>query len=153
MSLQKIYTAHDFTAQGLPLIATTIYLAMHAPYSTWLNGNFTSLVGYAFNSTVLFLWNNIGNNVNMWTWGTVHLLFVPSLLYAVLDAPYGSFGSIPFNGGSHMIGVAGVPSLDLQVPLSPATTSSVLKEISSPSTNQFYGVFAGGQSENFTSTF
>ena len=151
-SFQKIYTGKSFFAQGLPIIATTIYLAEHDPNSTWFNGNFTNLVRTAFSQAVAFLESNINKNVSSWTWGTVHDLYIPSFL-SFLGVNVGSYGPAPYKGGSHTVSVAGVSSLQLSVPLSPATTSSVLKEISSPIMNQFYGVFAGGLSENYTSYY
>ena len=151
-SFQKIYSGKSFSAQGLPVIATTIYLAEHDPNSPWFNGNFTKLAREAFTQAVSFLQTNINTNVSDWTWGTVHELYIPSFL-SFLGVNEGSYGPVPYKGGSHTVSVAGVSSLQLSVPLSPATTSSVLKEISSPAMNQFYGVFAGGLSENYTSYY
>jgi len=149
LGFQQVYNKDSFTAEGIPDVTTLIYLAEHEPDSSWFNGSFSNLVLKGFKLSVAFLENNIGSNVSNWTWGAVHDIEFPNLF----GIPSGNYGPIPFKGGSHTVSVAGVPSIDFSVPMSPATTSSVVKEISSPATQQFYGVFPGGPSENFTSYY
>jgi len=148
MSFEQIYQSHSFSSEGIPTVTTLIYLAEKQPDSPWLNGNFTTLVRQAFPLAITFLEQNIGKNESTWTWGTVHEIEFPNLFG--LPANY---GPIPFKGGSHTVSVAGVPSIDFHVPLSTATTSSVVKEISSPASGLFLGVFPGGPSENFSSPY
>ena len=149
LGFQQVYNKNTFTAEGIPDVTTLIYLAEHDPNSSWFNGNFSILVQKGFKLAVAFLENNIGPNVANWTWGKVHDIEFPNLF----GIPSGNYGPIPFKGGSHTVSVAGVSSIDFSVPMSPATTSSVVKEISSPGTQQFYGVFPGGPSENLTSYY
>ena len=144
MSFQRIYSQNGFNAEGIPTVSTLIYLAENHMNSAWLNGNFTELVREAFPAAVSFLLKNIGPNVSSWQWGVVHQLEIPNLA----GLPQGNFGPIPYKGGSHTVSVAGVGSIDFSVPMSPATTSSVLKEISSPGTGTFLGVTPGGPSES-----
>ena len=149
IGFQQVYNKYSFSAEGIPDVTSLIYLAEHDPSSSWFNGSFSNLVLKGFKLAVGFLEQNLGSNVSGWTWGAVHDIEFPNL-FGISTANY---GPIPFKGGSHTVSVAGVSSIDFSVPMSPATTSSVVKEISSPGTKQFYGVFPGGPSENFTSYY
>lgn len=149
LGFQAVYNKDSFTAEGIPDVTTLIYLAEHDPNSSWFNGNFSNLVINGFPLAVNFLEQNLGQNVSNWTWGKVHQIEFPNLF----GIPSGNYGPIPYKGGSHTVSVAGVGSIEFSVPLSPATTSSVVKEISSPGSSQFYGVFPGGPSENLTSYY
>ena len=78
----------------------------------------------------------------------MHQLKIPSL--TGLSAL--SIGPVPLWGDDYTVSVAGIPML-LQVPEPYATVGSSLREVSSPGTNLFYGVFPGGPSEDVLSDY
>ncbi|MDG6922173.1 MAG: penicillin acylase family protein, partial [Nitrososphaerota archaeon] len=115
--------------------------------SQWFNGNFTSLVRDSFQSEVGLLSQKLGP-VDNWTWGGVHKVEISSMTgLAAL-----SIGPIPIWGDDHTVSVGGVPAL-LQVPEAYVSVGSSLRQVSSPGTGQFYGVFPGGPSENVLSYY
>lgn len=148
MTFDSFYSQHNLTDSPEPFITTEIYIVQHDQNSPWLNGNFTSLVRSAFTKEVAFLWDNLGNNVSSWTWGSVHYLHIasPTGLDALSIQPF------PIWGGSHTVSVGTVP-LDLKVPEPYVTVGSSLRTIASPGTHEFYGVFPGGPSENVLSYY
>lgn len=142
MTYGNIYSQHNLTGSPEPFITSEIYLVQHNPDSSWLNGNFTSLVRSAFSKEVAFLSDHLGN-VSSWTWGKVHMLEIasPTGLVALSIAPF------PIWGGSHTVSVGSVPR-DLMIPEPYVTVGSSLRTVASPGTGQFYGVIPGGPSEN-----
>ncbi|MDG6995821.1 MAG: penicillin acylase family protein [Nitrososphaerota archaeon] len=146
-SFDRIYAQNNLTGLPSPFTSTLIYLAETNQSSQWFNGNFTSLVRDSFQSEVGLLSQKLGL-VDNWTWGGVHKVEIASMTgLAAL-----SIGPISIWGDDHTVSVGGVPSL-LQVPERYVSVGSSLREVSSPGTGQFYGVFPGGPSENVLSYY
>ncbi len=147
LSFAKMYNEHNISGFQLPFTTTLIYLAMNDPNSLWFNGNFTNLAKESFKGEITFLSKNIGNNVNNWTWGRVHVLEI----FSQTGLSSLSIGPIPFYGDDHTVSV-GSASYDLIVPVT-VTVSSSLRLIASPGNSAFYGIFPGGPSENILSPY
>lgn len=146
-TFDRIYAQDGLSGLPAPFITTAIYLAQTNQASEWFNGNFTSTVRSSFQSEVALLTQKLGP-VAGWTWGKVHQLEISSM--TGLGAL--SIGPTPIWGDDHTVSVGSVPML-LQVPEPYVSVGSSLREISSPGTGQFYGVFPGGPSENILSNF
>ncbi len=148
MTFDKVYQEKGINGIQQPFITSEIYLAKNFPNSTWVNGNFTTLVRSAFTSEVGSLMEYLGNNVSSWTWDRVHFLEIasPTGLQAL------SIPAFPIWGGSHTVSVGSVP-LVLQVPLPYVTVGSSLRTVASPGMGVFYGVIPGGPSENILSPY
>ena len=148
MTFDKVYQEKGISGIQLPFITSEIYIAQNYPNSTWVDGNFTTMVRSAFTSEVGSLMENLGNNVSSWTWDRVHFLEIasPTGLQAL------SIPAFPIWGGSHTVSVGSVP-LVLQVPLPYVTVGSSLRTVASPGMGQFYGVIPGGPSENILSPY
>lgn len=146
-SFDRIYSANDLTNVPAPFISSAIYLAETDPNSLWFNGNFTNLVQESFASEVTLLSQKLGP-VDNWTWGGVHEVEIasPTQISAL------SIGPIPIWGDSNTVSVGAIP-MSLSVPEPYVSDGSSLREISSPGTGVFYGVFPGGPSENIVSNY
>lgn len=142
LTFDSIYGATGLSSLPSPFVSSLIFIAGNDPNSTWLDGNFTSLVRTSFVSEVQFLTEKLGNDSN-WEWGNVHKLVISS--QTGLSAL--SIGPIPIWGDSHTVSVGSVP-LSMQVPEPHVSVGSSLRQISSPGQGIFYGVFPGGPSEN-----
>lgn len=147
LTFDKLYSANDLSTEPAPFVSSLIHIAQTDPNSTWLNGNFTSLVRTAFVSEVQFLTANLGNESN-WQWGNVHRLVISS--QTGLSAL--SIGPVPIWGDSHTVSVGSVP-LSMKAPEPHVSVGSSLRQISSPGQGIFYGVFPGGPSENVLSYY
>lgn len=143
MTFQKVYSEKNLTDVSLPFITSEIYIAQNYPNSSWVDGNFTTMVRTAFSKEVAFLMDHLGNNASSWTWSRVHFLDIAS--------PTGlqvlSIHSFPIWGGSHTVSVGSVP-LTLKVPLPYVSVGSSLRTVASPGMGEFYGVIPGGPSGN-----
>ncbi|MEM0161304.1 MAG: penicillin acylase family protein [Thermoplasmata archaeon] len=148
LSFNKTYNENGLAGLPAPFVTTLIYLVQNDPNSSWLNYNFTMLARSSFNAAVLFLEQHLGSNVSAWTWGKVHMLEI----YSLTQLTALSIGPIPIWGDDHTVSVGSVP-LYLQVPEPYVTVGSSLRTVASPGTDQFYGVFPGGPSENVLSYY
>ena len=146
-TFDKVYAQDGLSGLPTPFITTAIHLAQTDQASSWFNGNFTSLVRGSFQDEVALLTQKLGP-VDGWTWGKVHQLEISSM--TGLSAL--SIGPTPIWGDDHTVSVGSVPML-LQVPEPYVSVGSSLREVSSPGTGQFYGVFPGGPSENVLSAY
>jgi penicillin G amidase len=146
-SFDQIYSKNNLAGMPAPFVSSAIYLVETNQSSQWFNGNFTNLVRSSFQSEITFLTQKLGP-VDNWTWGGVHQLEISSL--TGLGAL--SIGPTPIWGDAYTVSVGGVPML-LQVPEPYVSVGSSLREVSSPGTGEFYGVFSGGPSENVLSYY
>ncbi|BCU67778.1 beta-lactam antibiotic acylase [Sulfolobales archaeon HS-7] len=123
-----------------------LYLAINQPNSTLFNGNFTFFVRENFAREISFLSLELNQNVSSWTWGKVHYVE----FYSPLGITALSLGPYPEWGDSFTLSAGYFPYV-LQVPLPYVTIGPSLRFIASPGSDQFYGVFPGGSTENILS--
>ncbi len=146
-SFDRILKMHGLGSSPQVFESTLLYLASNYQNSSWLNSNFTVLAQQSFREAVTLLLGKLGQPSG-WNWGKVHMLEIASMT----GLSEFSIGPLPMFGDDHTVSVGGVP-LSVQIPEPYVTVSSSLREISSPATNQFYGVFPGGPSENVLSYY
>ncbi|MEM4484330.1 MAG: penicillin acylase family protein [Sulfolobales archaeon] len=143
----KIYLDRGINLRFYPSEDAMIWLIQNMPNSKWFGGNLSEVFRRAFSKALNTIKSVYGDDINSWTWGRIHMLYIAHLSGL---KPL-SIGPIPEDGASATLMNAGF-SYDLRnlgggtyVRTGPSWRIVAYVEKGSI---KAYGIYPGGQSEN-----